>query len=60
MESLFIHTTLILALIVSLAALLIMGFLDVAHQLLSRNLFVAPLLPNDKRADESFDETGQA
>jgi hypothetical protein len=60
MELSFIRTILILALIVSLGAVLIMGFLDVAHQLLSRNIFVTPLLPNGERADESFDETGQA
>jgi hypothetical protein len=60
MELSFIRTILILALIVSLGALLIIGFLAVAHQLLSRNLFVAPLLPNEERAAESFDETGQA
>ena len=59
MEPLLMRTIVILALIVALAALLIMGFLDVARQLLSRNIFVAPLLPNEERAEESSDETGQ-
>jgi hypothetical protein len=60
MELTFIRAILILAVIVSLGALLIVGFMDVARQLLSRNIFVTPLLPNGERADESFDETGQA
>jgi hypothetical protein len=59
MESLSIRTIVILALIVALAALLIRGFLDVARELLSRNTFVTPLLPNEERAEESSDETGQ-
>lgn len=60
MESLLIRTIVVLALIVALAALLIVGFLDVARELLSRNIFVAPLLPNEERAEESSDEPGQA
>ena len=60
MESLLIRTIVILALIVALAALLIRGFLDVASELLSRNIFVTPLLPNEERVEESPDETGQA
>jgi hypothetical protein len=60
MESLLIRTIVVLALIVAFAALLIVGFLDVARELLSRNIFVTPLLPNEERAEESSDETGQA
>jgi hypothetical protein len=60
MESLLIRTIVILASIVSLAALLIMGFLDVARELLSRNIFVTPLLPNEERAEKSSEEAGQA
>jgi hypothetical protein len=59
MESLLIRTIVILALIVALAALLIRGCLDVARVLLSRGIFVTPLLPNGERAEESSDETGQ-
>jgi hypothetical protein len=54
------RTIVILALIVALAALLIMGFLDVARQLLLRNVFVTPSLPSEERVDESSEETGQA
>jgi len=60
MVSLLMRTIVILALIVALAALLIVGFLDVARQLLSRTIFVTPSLPNEERLDESSDETGQA
>jgi hypothetical protein len=60
MELSFIRTILILALIVSLGASLIAGFLNVAHQLLSRKIFVTPFFPSRERADESCDETGQA
>ena len=60
MESLLIRTIVILTLIVALAALLIMGFLDVARQLLSRNIFATPSLSNEERAEESSGETGQA
>jgi len=60
MGSLLVRTIVILALIVVLAALLIMGFRDVVRELLSRNISVTPLLPNEERAEKSFDETGQA
>jgi hypothetical protein len=60
MVSLLMRTIVILALIVALAALLIMGFLDVARQLLLRNVFVTPSLPSEERVDESSEETGQA
>jgi len=55
MGSLLVRTIVILALIVVLAALLIMGFRDVVRELLSRNISVTPLLPNEERAEKSFD-----
>lgn len=61
MESLLIRTLVILGLIVALPALLIIILLlDVARQLLSRNIFVTPSCPNEDRAEESSDETAQA
>ena len=60
MESLLIRTIVILALLVVLAVLLIVGLLDVARQLLSRNIFVTPSLPDEERAEESSDQPGQA
>ena len=61
MESLLMRTIVVLALTVALAALLIAGFLDIARELLSRNIFVTPLLPNEELAyEESSDEIGQA
>jgi hypothetical protein len=68
MESLSIRVIFILALIVALAALLIMGTLDVTRQLLSKNIFVTPSVFADQPTsretrrplccDQTFDSNG--
>lgn len=60
MESWLIRIIVILALIVALSVLLAVGFLEVARELFSRNIFGTPLLPKDERAEENSEETGQA
>ena len=50
----------VVALITGVAALLCIGFLDVALKLLSRDICVAPSWPNEEDAPESSDETSLA